>query len=172
MPSSTRPVLTVVAAGLAALVAGAWRASTTGTHGLAGKSEAAAASEVVVSFLRMSAHLRGSRGDDRFAERLPAARDVVEELLAETDALTRAGVTETPRLLRADVRVVTPLADDAVEVFTREYWITDVAGEGRGPERTRSDVVDARYAVVHEPGGWRVAAWRLDTGDGERERAR
>lgn len=157
-----RPATAVLLAGLAALAAGAWRASSAAARTAPAASEAKAASDAVFRFLQLSAHLQGSGGDERFAERLPASPDLVQELLDASAADARAGRAERARLVRAEVREVTRRAPAALEVATREYWITQVAAPGSGPERPRADVVDARYAVVEEPGGWRVTGWRLE----------
>jgi hypothetical protein len=162
MSSLLRPAPLVLLAGALALAAGAWRASSSGEGGAPAVADARAASEAVVRYLQLAAHLQRSGGDERFAERLPATREAIADLLAEGDAQARAGRSERARLVRADVRGVTRRAPDAVEVSTREYWITQGGGAGSGPERPRSDVVEARYAVVRAPGGWRVAGWRLD----------
>jgi hypothetical protein len=121
--------------------------------------------ETVKLFLRLSAHLQGSGGDPRFAERIPASSEVIEELLANVRFSNRVGRIEESRLQRVDVGEVAPIGTDRVEVATREYWVTRIISAAGSVMETRSDVVTARYVVQRAASGWRVVEWAL-TGDG------
>lgn len=153
-----RAAAVVLAAGLAVLALGAWTALARG-RGEAAPLTAAdrdEATAAVQRFASLSAHLRGSGGDPRFAERLPADPDVVEELSAEIAFSREAGRREEPRLVRAEVLSLEASGAEGAVARVREFWITRTAG---APGAPRSDVVTLRYELRRDVAGWRVAAW-------------
>ena len=159
----SRPFRIVVVTGLAALaVAGTLEARGGAGHAPAlSDDDRAAAGEAALMFARLVAHLQGSAGDPRFAERIRAAPDVVDEAVAAADVARRAGHVEEPRLIRAETRRVAAEVGGGAEVTTREYWITRVISADGAVVETRSDVLDVSYVVQRAPGGWDVVAWDL-----------
>ena len=127
------------------------------------------AADAVRLFLTLSAHLRTAGGDPRFAERLPASDEVVDEVLQDITFLRHAAREEEARLVRSEVRDVRGEGDGRATVRTKEYWVTrELTALPPALPQTYSDVVLARYAVRRETGGWRVESWRIDMdGDGD-----
>lgn len=168
-----RSFCVVLAAGLVALAAAAVGARRAGADASApAADDRQAAADTVALHLRLASHLAGTSGDERFAERLPAAREVVSELLAEIAMVRHAGRIEIPQLMELDVRDASQPVPGIIELRTREYWVTratGVAGEPV-PDAVRSDVVEARYTVGREAGGWRVLGWELDVAGAEARR--
>ncbi len=156
------------AVGLALIGSAAWEAARVPREGALTDVERKATAGAVRTFLTMSSHLRGSGGDQRFAERLPADDQVIDEMLAEIEFLRHVGRVEEARLVRADVRDVRAEAEGIASVLTKEYWITrEMATRTPIQPQTRSDVVLARYTVRRDAGGWRVVSWQIDMdGDG------
>jgi hypothetical protein len=155
------PAAVVLAIGLGVLGASGWRAAARArAEGVAASEpERAAVWDTVHLYLKLVAHLHGSGGDPRFAERLPAAPEVVGEALEDVRFVGHAGRVEEPRLIRAELRDVRREGAERYEVEAREFWVTrsiSADGEVLG---TRSDVVIGRYAVRRLPGGWKVVAW-------------
>ncbi len=126
------------------------------------------ATDAVQLFLTLSTHLRAADGDTRFAERIPASDEVVDEVMRDVAFLRHAARQEEVRLVRSEVRDVRAAADGGATVRTKEYWITrELAAPSPTLPQTYSDVVLARYAVRREAGGWRVESWDIDMdGDG------
>ncbi len=159
----SRPELVVFAVGACALGVAAWRASSVERRDLEQRDRAAAV-EAVRAFVSLSAHLRGSGGDRRFAERVPAAPAVVDELVADAKEGRRLGRLDQSRLVQADVRRVREVGLEMVEVTTKEYWVTRDSSDS---SRYRSDVVPVRYVVRREGGAWRVVDWNVEAGSTE-----
>lgn len=126
--------------------------------------ERRAAAETVREFLALVAHLQRSGGDPRFAERLPAAPAVVDELRVELDYLARNRRVQQLVLHRLDVTGVDPKGGERAEVRTRELWTAHTlwAGDGRPAEAPRSAQLAVKYLLAPAAGGWRVEAWELD----------
>lgn len=161
------PVLVLVA-GLAALSGSAWRAARApGRAQPVSDAARKAVSEAVYGYVKLVAHLHGSGGDRRFAERLPAGPEVVGEALADVQFATHAGNIEEPRLIRAELRDVRPAGFETYDVELKEFWVTRTIAAAGDVLGTRSDVVIARYRVQRGPGGWRVVAWDLVTTAGD-----
>jgi hypothetical protein len=160
-PSGARTSAAIVAvAGLALLAAASVPAARAARAARdLPQADRRAATAAVQSFLTLSAHLRGSGGDPRFAERLPASEAVVGELMDEIAYLRHAGRLDEPRLVRSEIREVKPEADGLAAVRTKEYWITRDVREGG---EVRSDVVLARYTLARDGAAWRVVDWSVD----------
>jgi len=126
------------------------------------------ATDAVQLFLTLSNHLRAADGDPRFAERLPASEEVVDELIRDLEFLRHAAREEEARLVRSEIRDVRAAGDGRATVRTKEYWVTrQLTAPSPTLPQTYSDVVLARYAVRREAGGWRVESWHIDMdGDG------
>ncbi|HSN90496.1 MAG TPA: hypothetical protein VLS93_04650 [Anaeromyxobacteraceae bacterium] len=163
-----RAAAAVLAVGLSLL---AWSAlAAARREGPAGAWLDGAAREGAVEaarrFAALSAHLHGSGGDPRFAERLDADEAVVAELLAEVAFARHAGRVEEPRLVRLEALEVRAAGAEVAEVRAREFWVTRTVAAGR--EEIRSDVVATRTAMRRGGAGWRVAGWTVEIpGDGE-----
>ena len=157
----------VLLVGLAALAVAAVRAERTGGKegGPATAPDRESATAAVQAFLRLAAHLQGSGGDLRFAERIPAAGEVIDELVASAQFGRHLGQVEEPRLIRIVVRSANDAARGRIEVITREYWTTRVITADGKVREIRTDVLDARYLVVRDGPAWKVAYWTL--GDGK-----
>lgn len=129
------------------------------------------AHEAVYRTLAVMAHLYSTEGDERFAERIPAGRAVVDEILADVAFVTSRGRVQVPELLRLEIAAVDPLRPGAAEVSTREYWrirFVRLDGSGRS-DPTREQYLEGRYLVVRGARGWEVEGWeyRLDAIQGD-----
>jgi hypothetical protein len=167
------PSIVVLIAGLAGLAAaGARAARASGEAGEAVKvseGEEREAKTAAETFMRLAAHLQGSGGDPRFAERIPASPAVVEELLAGVTFASHAGKVEEPRLVRAELGPIRRVDTDVVSLDAKEYWIVRVLGAGGKTLETRADVVKVRYVLARGPSGWSVAGWDLADDDAAQE---
>jgi hypothetical protein len=161
-----RRFLGVVAAGLALFAADALRArSDRGAK--ASEQDLADAREAVRSFVSLSRHLYASGGDRRFAERLPASKDLVAEILADADLQRRKlGGIEQQHLVRASFGSARAPEPGRVELDVREYWVFTRAAPAPSatPAPSTSAVLDVRYTVQREGPSWRVVAWALSGG--------
>jgi hypothetical protein len=159
----TRPPLVpvlVFALGCVAIAASAWAASRGAPRAQpVAENVRKAVTEAVYGYAELAAHLHGSGGDPRFAERLPADPEVVSDVLGDIEFATHAGRIEEPRLFRAEFRDVHPAGFDTYDVDVKEYWVTRTISAGGAILGTRSDVVLVRYVVRRGPGGWKVVAW-------------
>jgi hypothetical protein len=119
------------------------------------------AADAVHMALSLMRHLYLSGGDPRFAERMPAAGGIVEEIQADVRYLARNQRVQDPELLRLDVTDVERLGEDRVEVRTRERWHVRVrwAHGGGDAESPRKPTIHGRYLVVRGGKGWRVEGW-------------
>jgi hypothetical protein len=145
----------VLVGGALALAAAAWNAADPVREERASGAELGAAVETVRTFVTLASHLRGSGGDERFAERIPAEPGVLAELEADLELGQQLG-DQDARLVHADVKDVRPVARGLVEVRTREYWVTE------GDEAERANVLTVRYVLRREWSAWKVADWDLD----------
>ncbi len=157
------PQAVVLALGLAAIGASAWRAAgvRAGRTMPVAEADRRAAVGVVSLYLQLRAHLQGSNGDRRFAERLPAGDDVVDEAMRDVAFVTHSRRVEEPRLLGREIRNVRAVRSEQYEVETKEYWVTRIISAEGAVLDTRSDVVRAKYLVATEAPGGRVVAWDL-----------
>ena len=159
-----RAALVVVALGLA-LLAGAAVSTRNGadTPRLSTPDRDAAVAAIRL-FLSLSTHLARSGGDERFADRIAAAPEVVEEVMAGLAFIRHSGWTEDPQLVRMDVETVEPGIHDTVEVVTKEYWVVRAARLRAGtPEpKPHVDVVRVRYNLQRDGAGWRIASWAIE----------
>jgi len=156
-----RPEILVLAAGAVALAGAAWRASSEPAPTVSQRDRDGAIA-AVRSFVSLSTHLRSSGGDERFADRIPADRAVVSELVTDVELGRRGGrEEEESRLVRVDVRDVRPSLAFLVEVRTKEYWVTRSRPGGAD---VRSDVLLVRYVVRRDGGAWKIADWDLELG--------
>ena len=114
------------------------------------------------TFATLTAHLRASGGDPRFADRIPADPPVVAELLSDITVAQHHGLVERAQLVRFEPRAADAVGPELAEVRATEYWVT--RSVGAAGEAVRSDVVAVRYAMRRDAGGWRVADWAFDGG--------
>jgi len=131
------------------------------------------AADAVHLTLSMMRHLYLSAGDPRFAERMPAAAGIVEEMLADVRYLARNRRVQDIELLRLDVTAVDRLGEGRAEVRTREQWQVRSRGAHGGGETEprRLETLHGRYLVVLGGTGWRVEGWETEdplTESGER----
>jgi len=163
-----RPEILVIAAGAVALAGAAWRVSAGPERPTVPQRDRDGAIAAVRSFISLSTHLRGSGGDERFADRIPAYPAVVAELMTDVERGRRRGREEESRLVRADVRDVRPSLAFHVEVRMKEYWVTRSSPGGAD---VRSDVLLVRYFVRRDGGAWKIADWDLELGADAQEGA-
>jgi hypothetical protein len=142
-----------------------------------GDGSLAEAEEAVERYLAAVDALYASGGDPRAADRVPAAPDLVAEMLADiTFAQHRLQSGEVRQLLRAERGGARWLSGGGAEVSTREFWVIrrrplfDGGGTSGPPI---SAVLNVRYDVAREGAAWRVLDYRLDSdrpppGAGER----
>jgi hypothetical protein len=146
-----------------AFFAGAWFGDGEQSVAELSEAEQKAAADTVHLTLNLMRHLYVSGGDLRFADRMPASDGVKEEMLADIVYLGQRHLVEDPELLRLDVMSVEVLAEDRLELRTRELWRfrvmrADGAGEVEPPQNR---TVEGAYLVERGGSGWRVESWRL-----------
>ncbi len=137
----------------------------------ADEAEQKAAADAVHRTLTLMRHLYLSGGDPRFADRMPAADGVKEEMLADIVYLGRRHLLQDPDLQRLDVMPVEILAEGRLELRTRELWrfrVLRAGGEEVEPQREQT--VEATYLVTRGGSGWRVEGWQLEAPAGDAER--
>lgn len=117
-------------------------------------------------FLTLSSHLYRADGDPRFAERLPAAPRVVDQLMADIVYLRHNGRYQEPVLEQLEIGDIRILGPDEVEVTAREFWIirTRSLADGAETDPVRSEISRVRYRMSRESTGWTVQAWQLESG--------
>jgi hypothetical protein len=144
------------------LFANAWLGEEAAPPELA-EEERRGAVDAVQLTLSLMRHLYLSGGDPRFAERMPAAPVLVEEMLADVDYLARNHRLQDPLLEHLEVTAVAPLEERTVEVRTREHWRFTVtsSADRRQAEAPRTQVMHARYRVTRGDAGWRVEGWEI-----------
>jgi len=141
----------------------AWFGERSSATGLS-EDEQKAAADTVHLMLTVIGHLYASSGDERFAERLPAAPGVVEEVLADIDYLTRNHRLQQMTLERLEILSIDPTGAGEVEIRTRERWevrIQQIDGRGAA-EPPRSLTSHGKYLLVTSGRGWRVERWEID----------
>jgi hypothetical protein len=147
----------------AALLAAGWREAGTADRSARGTLDDRASQDAAgaaARFAQLTAHLRSSSGDRRFADRLEADPPVVEELLADIAMALHQGLHEEGRLVRFEVLDVRAEGIGLAAVRAKEFWITRITRDGRSS--ARSEVVEVTYAMRQDAGGWRVADWVID----------
>lgn len=115
----------------------------------------------VREYLTLSSHLYGTGGDRRFAERIPAAENIVDEILHEIEYLKMHGIIEEPSLQRVEPLDFVPHGPGGLEIHTKEYWIVRRHAVGH------KDLLDNRSYVVFNvyrlsrsgPDAWRIVGW-------------
>ena len=124
------------------------------------KQERDAIAGTVVTFLGLASHFYGTGGDKRFADRMPAALIVMDEISRDIAYIRHNHRTQEMSLLRVEVLAVDAIATDRAEVRTREFWMTRYFVSGSGAtEETRSDIVPAHYRLAREGRTWTVVGW-------------
>jgi len=123
------------------------------------------AADVVHLMLTVMSHLYASGGDVRFAERLPAAQGVIDEMLVDIDYLARNHRLQEMTLDRLEIVSVERSGEGRLEVHTRERWQvrflgTDGEGEVDPPLR---QTAHGKYLLVKSGRGWRVEGWEVET---------
>jgi hypothetical protein len=111
--------------------------------------------------LSLMSHLYQSGGDPRFAERIPVAEWVLDEIQADIDYLARNGILQDPELERLDVTAVETLTSERLELETEERWQIRLrsAVDGRDLEPARIHRATGRYLLVKGAQGWRIDGW-------------
>jgi hypothetical protein len=126
--------------------------------------EAKAMADTLGLYQRLASHLYGSGGDPRFADRIPAAPHLVDEMLGDIEYVKRNHRVQRPELIRMEVLSSEPLRANAVEFRTREYWVTSffwLTGEESGDPPV-SQVLHMKYLITREGQAWQVAGWDCD----------
>jgi len=119
------------------------------------------AADAVHMMLTLMRHYYSSGGDPRFAERMPAAEGVLDEMAADVEYLARNHRVQDMELVRLDVTSVDELGRDRVEIRTREHWRVRIrwAAGGSESEAPTFQTVHGKYLVVSGGRGWRVEGW-------------
>jgi len=115
-------------------------------------------------FQRLTSHLYATGGDPRFADRIPAAPHLVDEMLADIEYIKRNHRIQRPELVKIEILSSAPLRENAVEFHTREYWITRfywLSGEESGDPPV-SQILFMKYLVTREGQAWQVSGWDFD----------
>jgi len=159
-----KAALVTLAIGVALLGVAAAEARLGGSALRVTQEDRDGAVEAVRQVVTLSSHLVRSSADQRFVDRIPAATEVVEEMVADVAFTRHEGRMEEPQPVRIQVEAVEPSRPAGVEVVTREYWVVRVTRvpEGTPEPQVRADVVQARYFVRREGARWRVVSWRIE----------
>ncbi len=114
-------------------------------------------------FMTLATHLAKS-GDERFAERIPASPDLVEEILADVAFAAEAGRSEDLQPVQLQIEAVKPSRPEGVEVLAKEYWVFRTSRLRDVPlaPQVRADVVRVRYVLAREGTRWRVVGWNVE----------
>lgn len=122
-----------------------------------------AAENSVRLMLSLMRHFYASGGDPRFAERIPAAAGIVDEMMIDVDYLARNHRRQEPELLKLEIESTEPLGKEQAEIHTKEFWRIrfswiDGSGESDPPSH---QVIRGRYLLVRDGKGWHVEGWEL-----------
>ena len=145
--------------------AAAWFGSEESAEIELSEGDRGAAIESVELMLDLTRHLYMSGGDARFGERMPVSDQLLEEMRVDIDYLLSNQRLQDPQLRKLEVLEVSPLAEDRVEIRTREFWQhrflwLDGSGEADPAEW---QILFVRYLVARDASGWRVQGWEIDT---------
>ncbi len=134
------------------------------------QEEQKAAADAVHLTLTLMRHFYVSGGDSRFSERMPASEGIVREIMADVDYLARNHRIQDAELMRLDITSIDELAEDRVEIRTRESWLVRIrwVADGREAEPPKSLTINGKYLVVRGGRGWRVEGWDLADQPAER----
>jgi len=127
------------------------------------EEERRAAVDSVRLVLNLMRHLYVSGGDPRFAERMPAARGVLDEMLSDINYLARNHRRQDPVLKNLEITSIVEIGDGGLDIRTRELWQFHtlwLTGDEEA-EPPRAHLVHGRYLVSSGSHGWRVEAWEL-----------
>jgi hypothetical protein len=131
------------------------------------EEDEASAAEAVRNILVLLEHYYGTGGDPRFAERIPVSPQVLRELQADVEYLSRNRRRQEPHLQRFEILEVSGAGPDRVTVRTKEYWIhrifwLDESGDEAEPPH--SQVVTSTYYMRRHSQGWRLEKWDMAAG--------
>lgn len=119
-------------------------------------------------YLTLTRHLYASGGDPRFADRLPAAAQVVEELMTDVVYLQHNQRRQELSLMQLEILDL-ELRQDRARVRTEELWIIrtfhTLLRQPADPPRSAKFRVE--YFLAREARGWRVEGWDLIRGGEE-----
>ena len=175
-----KPLLKILFCGLLLFVAAAivqewgyfsaaWFGAEETAESVDRESDEAQALGTVREALALMAHSYTSGGDPRFADRMPVAPELLEEMRADIDYLARNRRVQDSRLQKLELLAATPVGADRLELRTREFWIhrTFWSDSGEESEPPRSAILHARYNLIRESNGWRVFGWEFDRSGAE-----
>ncbi len=113
-------------------------------------------------FLTLMRHLYASGGDPRFAERLPAAAQVAEEIMTDVVYLQHNQRRQELSLMNLEILDL-ELRGDRARVRAEELWIirTFWVPHRQPADPPRSAKFHAEYFLVREARGWQVEGWDL-----------
>lgn len=125
------------------------------------EAEQKATADALHQTLTLMRHFYLSGGDSRFTERMPAGEWIVAEMEADVLYLGRNHMIQDTELQRLDVMSVDVLAEDRVELTTRELWrVRLLRATDRLPaEQPRTQQAEGRYLLVRTGRGWQVDGW-------------
>ncbi len=113
------------------------------------------------TFLAVMSHLYGSGGDPRFAERLPAGNEVVDEILADITYLEHNRRIQEMSLVNLQINSINSPTGGYAQVNATEYWVIRTRWDDKDGESdpARSEVHTVDYRLKVEGGEWRVIGW-------------
>ena len=119
------------------------------------------ASDAVRMSLSLMQHFYMTEGDPRYAERMPVAEWVIDEMRQDIVYLSRNHRLQDATLQQMEILSVEALEVDRVEIVTREFWTIRMVRSGSGIETdaAKSHVAHSRYLVGRTGQGWRVDSW-------------
>jgi hypothetical protein len=119
------------------------------------------ASDAVRMSLSLMQHFYMSEGDPRFAERMPVAEWVIDEMRQDIAYLSRNHRLQDAALQQMEILSVEALDEDRVEIETREFWTVRMVQSPNGSEAdpARSHVAHVSYLLGRTGQGWRVESW-------------
>jgi hypothetical protein len=125
--------------------------------------DAKPAADVVHLTLTLMGHLYTSGGDERFAERMPAADGMIEEMLADIDYLKQNHRRQEMSLERLEVTSVDPIGPGRIEIRTREHWSVRFLTIGGNTETDPplQQIAHGKFLVALGTRGWRVEGWEV-----------
>jgi hypothetical protein len=92
---------------------------------------------------------------------MPVAEWVIDEMQQDIVYLSRNRRLQDATLQQMDILSVEVLAEDRVEIVTREFWTVRMVRSGSGIETdpARSQVAHGRYLLNRTGQGWRIESW-------------
>jgi len=128
--------------------------------------------DTVRRYVSMARHFYQTGGDRRFAERIPASPEVVQELVDDVAYLAKNKRRQEDRLVALDVLHTSRPAENRARVRTRERWEARTRGldESGAADPMVAQVIFVEYWLQREGSKWQVSRWELIDAPAERSR--